>query len=169
MLTRNQVIRHPQVEALGLVVETDHPKAGRLRQTRNAARFSKTPPEIRRGAPALGEHTGRFSPNSAIRPRRDCRVAGRWGDQRRLIPAASPGNPQADCDLVEQANGVFPIRLSGSIPAFYDRYLGPLNCSPYAADLAARVTVLAPARVLEVAAGTGIVTRAMVRGAPGWR
>src|SRR5215472_7940416 len=55
--TRNQVIRHPQVEALGLVVETEHHRAGRLRQTRAAARFSQTRPEIRRGAPALGEHT----------------------------------------------------------------------------------------------------------------
>jgi crotonobetainyl-CoA:carnitine CoA-transferase CaiB-like acyl-CoA transferase len=57
VLTRNQVIRHPQVEALGLVVETQHRKAGRLRQTRAAARFSKTPAEIRYGAPTLGEHT----------------------------------------------------------------------------------------------------------------
>jgi crotonobetainyl-CoA:carnitine CoA-transferase CaiB-like acyl-CoA transferase len=40
-----------------LVVETGHPRAGRLRQTRGAARFSQTPPEIRRGAPALGENT----------------------------------------------------------------------------------------------------------------
>src|SRR5215468_10523096 len=55
--TRNQMVRHPQVEALGLVVETDHPAAGRLRQARAAARFSRTPPEIRRGAPRLGEHT----------------------------------------------------------------------------------------------------------------
>jgi crotonobetainyl-CoA:carnitine CoA-transferase CaiB-like acyl-CoA transferase len=57
VLTRNQVIRHPQVAALGLVVETEHPRAGRLRQTRPAARYSRTSPEIRRGAPALGEHT----------------------------------------------------------------------------------------------------------------
>jgi crotonobetainyl-CoA:carnitine CoA-transferase CaiB-like acyl-CoA transferase len=57
VLTRNQVIRHPQVEALGLVVKTEHKKAGLLRQTRGAARFSKTPAEIRRGAPGLGEHT----------------------------------------------------------------------------------------------------------------
>jgi crotonobetainyl-CoA:carnitine CoA-transferase CaiB-like acyl-CoA transferase len=57
VLTRNQVIRHPQVKALGLVVETEHEKAGRLRQTRAAARFSKTPAKIRRGAPGLGEHT----------------------------------------------------------------------------------------------------------------
>jgi crotonobetainyl-CoA:carnitine CoA-transferase CaiB-like acyl-CoA transferase len=57
VLTRNEVIGHPQVAALGLVVETDHQQAGRLRQTRGAARFSRTPAEIRRGAPALGEHT----------------------------------------------------------------------------------------------------------------
>ena len=57
VLTRNQLIRAPQVEALGLVVETDHPLAGRLRQARNAARFEGTPAEIRRGAPALGEHS----------------------------------------------------------------------------------------------------------------
>jgi crotonobetainyl-CoA:carnitine CoA-transferase CaiB-like acyl-CoA transferase len=57
VLTRNQVIRHPQVAALGLLVETEHPGAGRLRQTRAAARFSETRPEIRRGGPALGEHT----------------------------------------------------------------------------------------------------------------
>ncbi len=57
VLTRNQVIRHPQVEALSLVVETEHKKAGRLRQARAAARFSRTPTEIRSGAPGLGEHT----------------------------------------------------------------------------------------------------------------
>jgi crotonobetainyl-CoA:carnitine CoA-transferase CaiB-like acyl-CoA transferase len=57
VLTRNQVVRHPQVEALGLVVETEHKRAGRLRQARAAARFSRTPTEIRSSAPALGEHT----------------------------------------------------------------------------------------------------------------
>jgi crotonobetainyl-CoA:carnitine CoA-transferase CaiB-like acyl-CoA transferase len=55
--TRNQVIRHPHVREMGIVVETEHPAAGRLRQARAAARFSRTPAEIRRGAPALGEHT----------------------------------------------------------------------------------------------------------------
>ncbi|MGH7117212.1 MAG: CaiB/BaiF CoA transferase family protein [Stellaceae bacterium] len=57
VLTRGQVIRHPQVEALGLVIETEHRAAGPLRQARAAARFSRTPTQIRRGAPALGEHT----------------------------------------------------------------------------------------------------------------
>ena len=55
--TRNQVIRHPHVREMGIVVETEHPAAGRLRQSRAAARFSRTPTEIRRGAPVLGEHT----------------------------------------------------------------------------------------------------------------
>jgi crotonobetainyl-CoA:carnitine CoA-transferase CaiB-like acyl-CoA transferase len=57
VLTRNQLIHAPQVDALELVVETDHPHAGRLRQARNAARFEGTPAAIRRGAPALGEQT----------------------------------------------------------------------------------------------------------------
>src|SRR5271163_48517 len=57
VLTRNQVIHHPQVEALGLVIEIEHEKAGRLRQARPAARVYGAPPEIRHGAPRLGEHT----------------------------------------------------------------------------------------------------------------
>jgi SAM-dependent methyltransferase len=51
--------------------------------------------------------------------------------------------------------------FAGSMPALYDRYLGPLYFEPYAADLAARVRTQPPSRVLEVAAGTGIVTRAL--------
>src|SRR5580704_4485868 len=55
--TRSQMIRHPHVQAMEIVEEYAHPKAGRLRQSRAAARFSATPPAIRRGAPGLGEHT----------------------------------------------------------------------------------------------------------------
>jgi crotonobetainyl-CoA:carnitine CoA-transferase CaiB-like acyl-CoA transferase len=57
VLTRNEVIRHPHVAALEIVQEYDHPAAGRLRQARAAARFSATPPMIRRAAPALGQDT----------------------------------------------------------------------------------------------------------------
>lgn len=42
VLTRRQAIRHPQVVANGIIVETDHPEAGRLRQARTPARFSST-------------------------------------------------------------------------------------------------------------------------------
>jgi crotonobetainyl-CoA:carnitine CoA-transferase CaiB-like acyl-CoA transferase len=58
VLTRSRMIEHPQVVANGIVVETEHPGAGMLRQARPAARFSATPASIRRGGPALGEHTG---------------------------------------------------------------------------------------------------------------
>ncbi|HEY2619905.1 MAG TPA: CoA transferase, partial [Acetobacteraceae bacterium] len=57
VLTRSRMIEHPQVVANGIVVETEHPGAGRLRQARPAARFSATPTSMRRGGPALGEHT----------------------------------------------------------------------------------------------------------------
>jgi len=57
VLTRTQMIAHPQVAASGIVTENDHPRAGRLRQARNAARFSVTQPEHRFGAPDLGVHT----------------------------------------------------------------------------------------------------------------
>jgi len=51
------VIRHPQIKEMEILVESEHPAAGRLRQARAAARFSRTPTGIRRGAPGLGEHT----------------------------------------------------------------------------------------------------------------
>ncbi|GAB4231313.1 MAG: CoA transferase [Kiloniellaceae bacterium] len=57
VLTRREAIRHPQVRANGIVVESDHPVAGRLRQARTPAQFSATPAEDRYGAPALGGHT----------------------------------------------------------------------------------------------------------------
>jgi crotonobetainyl-CoA:carnitine CoA-transferase CaiB-like acyl-CoA transferase len=52
------MLSDPQVVASGIVVETEHPQAGRLRQARAAARFSGTPATIRHGGPALGEQTG---------------------------------------------------------------------------------------------------------------
>lgn len=57
VLTRAEVIRHPQILENETVCEIDHPRAGRLRQARPAARFSRTPCSIRSGAPRLGEHT----------------------------------------------------------------------------------------------------------------
>jgi SAM-dependent methyltransferase len=49
--------------------------------------------------------------------------------------------------------------FAGSIPAFYDAGLGPHLFADYAADLAQRAAATRPASVLELAAGTGIVTR----------
>jgi len=51
--------------------------------------------------------------------------------------------------------------FAGSIPALYDRLLVPLIFQVYADDLAARVADGSPEAVLEIAAGTGAVTRAL--------
>ncbi len=48
------------------------------------------------------------------------------------------------------------------MPEFYDTYLTPLIFTQYAKDLAQRVKVQPGSRVLEIAAGTGVVTRALV-------
>jgi len=56
--------------------------------------------------------------------------------------------------------------FSGSIPELYDRYLVPLIFAGYAGDLAARVAAIKPKDVLETAAGTGVVTRALASRLP---
>ena len=53
--------------------------------------------------------------------------------------------------------------FAGSIPQLYERLLVPLIFQPYAKDLAARVHLLRPSSVLEIAAGTGAVTRQLAR------
>ena len=57
ILPLSEILRHPQVEASDLLVETDHPVAGRIRQPRAAARFDATPTTLARPAPMHGEHT----------------------------------------------------------------------------------------------------------------
>ena len=57
-------------------------------------------------------------------------------------------------------------QFAGSIPEIYDRYLGPVIFQPYADDLAARLADTQPSSVLETAAGTGIVTRAILKALP---
>lgn len=51
--------------------------------------------------------------------------------------------------------------FAGSIPENYDRYMVPLIFEAFAADLAQRAAALSPRAVLEIAAGTGVVTRAL--------
>ncbi|NOJ48732.1 class I SAM-dependent methyltransferase [Bradyrhizobium archetypum] len=50
----------------------------------------------------------------------------------------------------------------GNIPQYYDQGLGPIIFAEYAADIAKRVASGGPVRVLETAAGTGIVTRQLL-------
>ncbi len=55
--TRDEVITDPQVEAMGALLEVDHPVGGKLRQPRPPGRFSETPAGVFRTSPGLGEHT----------------------------------------------------------------------------------------------------------------
>src|SRR6186997_1658645 len=51
--------------------------------------------------------------------------------------------------------------FAGSIPENYDRYMVPLIFEPYARDMAQKASALSPKAVLEIAAGSGVVTRAL--------
>jgi ubiquinone/menaquinone biosynthesis C-methylase UbiE len=59
-----------------------------------------------------------------------------------------------------------PHQFIGSIPENYDRYLVPVIFEPYAASMATKVAELKPKRVLELACGTGAVTRCLVKALP---
>ena len=56
--------------------------------------------------------------------------------------------------------------FAGSVPRIYDEFLVPLIFAPYAADLAQRLLTRPLDRVLEIAAGTGVVTRALANALP---
>jgi ubiquinone/menaquinone biosynthesis C-methylase UbiE len=57
-------------------------------------------------------------------------------------------------------------KFAGSIPAIYDHYLAPLIFEPYAAALAQTLSDWKMGSLLETAAGTGVVTRALARALP---
>ena len=56
--------------------------------------------------------------------------------------------------------------FAGSIPAIYDRYMVPLVFAPYARLVAERAAAFAPSKILETAAGTGVVTEQLHRARP---
>ena len=57
VLTRRQMIQHPQIEANEILLDYQHPEAGHLRQVRQPAVFSTTPLSAPAPAPQLGQHT----------------------------------------------------------------------------------------------------------------
>ncbi|MEM0989335.1 MAG: CoA transferase [Pseudomonadota bacterium] len=66
VLTRREMIRHPQIAANALIVETEHPGAGPIRQTRAPADFGGTPLPQPTPAPALGAHTAEVLAEAGI-------------------------------------------------------------------------------------------------------
>lgn len=57
-------------------------------------------------------------------------------------------------------------KFAGSIPAIYETHLVPMLFEPYAADLVSRIRARSVSRLLEIAAGTGVVTRALASAMP---
>ena len=55
--TIDQVVEHPQVKARGMVVESEHPVAGKVRLVNVPVKLSATPGSVREPAPLLGQHT----------------------------------------------------------------------------------------------------------------
>lgn len=55
--TIDRVVTHPQVAARGMLVETEHPTAGKVKMVGVPVKFSATPGEVRAPAPLLGQHT----------------------------------------------------------------------------------------------------------------
>ncbi len=68
ILNRWEMLQHPQVKANAIVVEGDHPHAGRIRQPHPAAQFDRTPAALTRPAPLLGEHTREVLREAGLAP-----------------------------------------------------------------------------------------------------
>src|SRR4051812_27102548 len=117
---------------------------------------SRRPRPRSEAAPRRSAHTPtRCLARSAIRP---SRLPGCARKAQRAEPVR-----RSQSQVMAQSHTVF----SGSIPPLYDRYLGPLIFAPYASDLAARIVRGSAERVLETAAGTGVLTRALAASLPG--
>ncbi|HKK56993.1 CoA transferase [Marinobacter sp.] len=68
VLTRAQMLDHPQVRANDLLLNYQHPQAGLIRQSRAPSRFSAAPDHDWQGAPTLGQHTRALLTNCGYSP-----------------------------------------------------------------------------------------------------
>jgi crotonobetainyl-CoA:carnitine CoA-transferase CaiB-like acyl-CoA transferase len=62
------LLRHPQVIASGMIVEQDHPRAGRFKTIATPVKLGGTPGTIRTPAPTLGEHTREILGEAGLTP-----------------------------------------------------------------------------------------------------
>ncbi len=66
VLTRREMIKHPQIEANKTLLESHHPLAGHLRQARLPAVFSEQETTSMKPAPAMGQHTREVLENAGF-------------------------------------------------------------------------------------------------------
>jgi SAM-dependent methyltransferase len=97
---------------------------------------------------------GRSRTQAKLRVRRGC-------DTRLGGPDLSPLERTSGSRGKSQVSDLDKV-FSGSIPTLYETHLVPMIFEPYATDLANRVVAENGSRILEVAAGTGVVTRALI-------
>ncbi|MCC7275484.1 MAG: CoA transferase, partial [Alphaproteobacteria bacterium] len=69
VMTHDQVFADPQILQREMVVETEHPTAGRMRNLGVAVKMSETPGGVRRPAPTLGQHSAEIRAEVAARVR----------------------------------------------------------------------------------------------------
>lgn len=69
-------------------------------------------------------------------------------------------------DTMHTQTAPVPTAFSGNIPRYYDSGLGPLFFEPFSKHLGARIAERSPDAVLELACGTGRLTRRMMEGLP---
>jgi len=62
------VYADPQVQARGMLVELDHPTAGRVKHIGVPVKLSRTPGSVRRPAPTLGQHTDEILAEAGLAP-----------------------------------------------------------------------------------------------------
>src|SRR5215469_10044434 len=98
-------------------------------------------------------------PPRAVQPR---------GNEAGMTTARKRGDDMADTEIKAAAGvpGDQDRLWSGSMPQAYERWLAPAMFQPFAIDLAQRAARFAPGRLLEIAAGTGVLTRQLVTAIP---
>jgi formyl-CoA transferase/CoA:oxalate CoA-transferase len=95
----DQVVEHPQVTSRGMIVESEHPVAGKVRLVGVPVRLSETPGSIREPAPLLGQHTEEVLQTylhlgpAEIAALRQAGVLG-----RQKTPSATPARGRDSCD-----------------------------------------------------------------------
>lgn len=68
LYTLDELPEHPQLQAVGLFEDAEHPTEGPIRQLRPTTRFAATPTRVYRQAPTIGQHTAEVLREAGLAP-----------------------------------------------------------------------------------------------------